>query len=305
MPSNSEKKFTFIIKSTFQLFSMIIISQSLVSCCPSETKHFSIKDSYHNKPVDVNISALPKQISNKKNKLKEKKRGRAIVGQPYQIKGKWYYPENDPTYQRVGEASWYGSNFHGNLTANGEIYDMNLLTAAHPTMPLPSYARVTNLKNGSSLIVRVNDRGPFKKDRIIDLSKQAATILGYVDKGVTDVKVEYIAEAPIGYYDDAYLLASYTPGNTASYSLTSESISKKRETVLFKESNTGNKEELAKAASISQEQRDKTIAVKLPKIGPITIDKPVPFDQVASINKLNKKQRSIGYNCFKGLCVDF
>ncbi|WP_254473979.1 septal ring lytic transglycosylase RlpA family protein [Bartonella sp. B1098] len=305
MPSNSKKRFTSIIKQTFQLFSMIVISQSLVSCCASETAHFSIKDSYHNKPIDVNTSVLPKQISNNKNQSKAKKRGRAIVGKPYQIKGKWYYPENDPTYTRVGEASWYGSDFHGRLTANGEIYDMNLLTAAHPTMPLPSYARVTNLKNGSSLIVRVNDRGPFMKDRIIDLSKQAATILGYVDRGIADVKVEYIAEAPIGYYDGAYLMASYTPGNTTSYSLASENISKKRETVLFKERNTENKEGLAKADPVSQEQRNKNVAVKLPEIGPIMVDKPVPFDQVASIISSTKKQRSIGYNCFKKECVEF
>ncbi|WP_273754162.1 septal ring lytic transglycosylase RlpA family protein [Bartonella sp. MM73XJBT.G] len=291
MPSNSKKKFTSIIKKTFQLFSMIVISQSLVSCCSSETAHFSIKDFYHNKPIDVNTSVLPKKISNNKNQSETKKRGRAIVGKPYQIKGKWYYPENDPTYARVGEASWYGSDFHGRLTANGEIYDMNLLTAAHPTMPLPSYARVTNLKNGSSLIVRVNDRGPFMKDRIIDLSKQAATILGYVDRGVADVKVEYIAEAPIGYYDDAYLMASYTPGNAASYSLALEKVSKKRETVLFKEHNIENKEKLAKADSVSQEKHNKAVAVKLPEIGPIMVNKPVPFDQVASVNKLNKRTK--------------
>ncbi|WP_273788944.1 septal ring lytic transglycosylase RlpA family protein [Bartonella sp. ML70XJBT] len=291
MPSNSKKKFTSIIKQTFQLFSMIVISQSLVSCCSSETAHFSIKDFYHNKPIDVNTSVLPKKISNNKNQSETKKRGRAIVGKPYQIKGKWYYPENDPTYARVGEASWYGSDFHGRLTANGEIYDMNLLTAAHPTMPLPSYARVTNLKNGSSLIVRVNDRGPFMKDRIIDLSKQAATILGYVDRGVADVKVEYIAEAPIGYYDDAYLMASYTPGNAASYSLALEKVSKKRETVLFKEHNIENREKLAKADSVLQEKHNKAVAVKLPEIGPIMVNKPVPFDQVASVNKLNKRTK--------------
>ncbi|WP_375650274.1 septal ring lytic transglycosylase RlpA family protein [Bartonella sp. OT172YNZD] len=292
MPSNKKKKFTFIIKPTLQLFSMIVISQSLVSCCASQTMNFSIKDSYHNKPINVNTSVLPQQISNKKNQSEEKKRGRAIVGKPYQIKGKWYYPQNDPTYKRVGEASWYGSDFHGRLTANGEIYDMNLLTAAHPTMPLPSYARVTNLKNGSSIIVRVNDRGPFMKDRIIDLSRQAAAILGYVDRGVADVKVEYIAEAPVGYYDGAYLMASYTPGNAASYSLVSENVSKKRETVLLKEQrSTGNEEELAKAAAVEQEKRNKTVVVKLPEIGPIMVDKPMPFDQVASINKLNKKTK--------------
>ncbi|WP_142416763.1 septal ring lytic transglycosylase RlpA family protein [Bartonella massiliensis] len=291
MPSKNKKNFTSIIKPTLQLFSMIIISLSLVSCCASQTAHFSIKDSYHNKPIDVNTSVLPKQMSNKKNQSKEKKRGRVVVGRPYQIKGKWYYPEHDPTYKRVGEASWYGSDFHGRLTANGEIYDMNLLTAAHPTMPLPSYARVTNLKNGSSLIVRVNDRGPFMKDRIIDLSKQAAAILGYVDKGVADVKVEYISEAPVGHYDGAYLMASYTPGNASSYSLASKNVSKKRETVLLKEPNTGNKAELAKVAAIKQEQHNETVAVRLPEIGPIMADKPVPFDQVASISKLNKKAK--------------
>ncbi|WP_375621261.1 MULTISPECIES: septal ring lytic transglycosylase RlpA family protein [unclassified Bartonella] len=292
MPSNRKKKITFMIKPTLQLFSMIVISQSLVSCCASQTMNFSIKDSYHNKPINVNTSVLPQQVSNKKNQSEEKKRGRAIVGKPYQIKGKWYYPQSDPTYKRVGEASWYGSDFHGRLTANGEIYDMNLLTAAHPTMPLPSYARVTNLKNGSSIVVRVNDRGPFMKDRIIDLSKQAAAILGYVDRGVADVKVEYIAEAPVGYYDGAYLMSSYTPGNAAPYSLASENIAKKRETVLLKEQrNTRNKKDLAKAAAVEQEQRNKTVAVKLPEIGPIMVDKPIPFDQVASINKLNKKTK--------------
>ncbi|EJF87256.1 septal ring lytic transglycosylase RlpA family protein [Bartonella rattimassiliensis] len=292
MPLNSQKKFNSIIKSILQLFSMIVISQLLVSCCASQTTPLSIKDSYHNKPVDVNASVLPKQVSNKKNQLEGKKRGRAVVGKPYQIKGKWYYPQNDPTYKRIGEASWYGSDFHGRLTANGEIYDMNLLTAAHPTMPLPSYARVTNLKNGSSIIVRVNDRGPFMKDRIIDLSKQAAAILGYVAMGVTNVKVEYIAEAPVGYYDSTYLMASYTPGNAASYSLESESVSKERKTVLLKEQrNTGNKEALAKTAAVEPRQRSKTITVKLPEVGPIMIDKPVPFQQVASINKENKKTK--------------
>ncbi|WP_375632223.1 septal ring lytic transglycosylase RlpA family protein [Bartonella sp. AA74HLJMH] len=292
MPSNRKKKITFMIKPTLQLFSMIVISQSLVSCCASQTMNFSIKDSYHNKPINVNTSVLPQQVSNKKNQSEEKKRGRAIVGKPYQIKGKWYYPQSDPTYKRVGEASWYGSDFHGRLTANGEIYDMNLLTAAHPTMPLPSYARVTNLKNGSSIVVRVNDRGPFMKDRIIDLSRQAAAILGYVDRGVADVKVEYIAEAPVGYYDAAYLMSSYTPGNAAPYSLALENVAKKRETVLLKEQrNTRNKKEIAKAAAVEQEQRNKTVAVKLPEIGPIMVDKPIPFDQVASMNKLNKKTK--------------
>jgi len=137
--------------------------------------------------------------------------GHAMVGKPYQIKGKWYYPAEDPDYAKTGLASWYGSAFHGKLTANGETFDMNHLTAAHPTMPLPSYARVTNIKNGSSLVVRVNDRGPFAHNRIIDLSRRAAQLLGYKNSGVTDVKVEYIGPAPVHGQDDSYLLASFIP----------------------------------------------------------------------------------------------
>ncbi len=112
----------------------------------------------------------------------------------------------------MGAASWYGDAFHGRLTANGEIYDMTHLTAAHPTMPLPSYARVTNMKNGNSVIVRVNDRGPFAHDRVIDLSRQAAEMLDYTHAGVAQVKVEYVGRAPLDGHDDQYLMASYRPG---------------------------------------------------------------------------------------------
>ncbi|WP_265518842.1 septal ring lytic transglycosylase RlpA family protein [Nitratireductor luteus] len=138
--------------------------------------------------------------------------GRYQVGKPYQIRGKWYYPKEDPDYAKVGAASWYGDAFHGRLTANGEIYDMTNLTAAHPTMPLPSYARVTNLDNDSSLIVRVNDRGPFHGNRIIDLSKRAAELLDYTSSGIAKVKVEYVGPAPIEGRDDQFLVASYRPG---------------------------------------------------------------------------------------------
>ncbi|RCL04059.1 MAG: rare lipoprotein A [Candidatus Tokpelaia sp. JSC189] len=134
-----------------------------------------------------------------------------MVGKPYQIQGKWHYPVEEVNYSKIGLASWYGSQFHGKLTANGEIFNMHHLTAAHPTMPLPSYARVTNLKNGSSLIVRVNDRGPFAHNRIIDLSCRAAELLGYRNNGLTDVKVEYVGQAPLSGQNDNYLLAFYQP----------------------------------------------------------------------------------------------
>ncbi|GAA5094285.1 septal ring lytic transglycosylase RlpA family protein [Bartonella acomydis] len=287
---NSKKKFTSIFNSTFQFLSVVVVSQLLVSCCASQTAHFIIKSFYNKKAIDdAQTAVLPKKNPSEQNQLREKKKkGRAIVGKPYQIKGKWYYPRNDPTYQRIGEASWYGSDFHGRLTANGEVYDMNLLTAAHPTMPLPSYARVTNLKNGSSLIVRVNDRGPFMKDRIIDLSKQAAEILGYANAGVANVKVEYISEAPVGYYDAAYLMASYTSGNNTSSSLTLADISKEKEDIVLKKFVTNSQEQSGEAV-IAQKRSYKNLSVTLPENGPVLLNKPTVFEQVALINKLTKK----------------
>ena len=116
------------------------------------------------------------------------------VGNPYKIMGRWYYPKEDYSYSEVGMASWYGEDFHAKKTANGEVYDMNTLTAAHRTLPLPSIVKVTNLENGRSLVLRVNDRGPYAKERIIDISKRGAQLLGYQTKGITKVKVEIMAE---------------------------------------------------------------------------------------------------------------
>lgn len=123
--------------------------------------------------------------------------GRYKLGDPYQVEGQWFYPREDPNYDRTGIASWYGEYFHGRKTANGEWYDMNRLSAAHPTMPLPSYARVTNLENHRSIVVRVNDRGPFKRDRIIDLSHEAAKEIGILRAGTGPVRVTYISPAPL------------------------------------------------------------------------------------------------------------
>ncbi|WP_019218614.1 septal ring lytic transglycosylase RlpA family protein [Bartonella florencae] len=286
---NSKRKLTFILNSTFQFLSIVVVSQLLVSCCASQTAHFVMKSFYNNKEADAKTAVLSKKNPSEQNQSKEKKKnGRAVVGKPYQIKGRWYYPQNDPTYQRVGEASWYGSDFHGRLTANGEIYDMNLLTAAHPTMPLPSYARVTNLKNGSSLIVRVNDRGPFMKDRIIDLSKQAAEILGYANAGVANVKVEYVSEAPVGYYDGAYLMASYTSGNNTSSSRALADISKEKENTMLKRFAT-NSLKGSRDSIIVQKQSYKNSLVRLPESGPLLLNKPTLFEQVALLNKLTKK----------------
>ena len=116
------------------------------------------------------------------------------VGNPYQIAGRWYYPKEDYNYSETGMASWYGEDFNGKMTANGERYNMNTLTAAHRTLPLPCIVKVTNLQNGRSIIARVNDRGPYVKDRIIDLSKHGAQLLGYMGQGTTKVKVEILAK---------------------------------------------------------------------------------------------------------------
>ncbi len=116
------------------------------------------------------------------------------VGNPYQIAGVWYYPTEDWDYVETGIASWYGPKFHGRDTANGEVFDMNLVSAAHRTLPMPSYVMVTNLDNGRTMEVRVNDRGPYAHGRIIDLSKRAAELLGFKKNGTARVKVELIRE---------------------------------------------------------------------------------------------------------------
>ncbi len=119
------------------------------------------------------------------------------VGKPYKVKGKWYRPAHDPDYNKVGMASWYGRDFHGRATANGEIYNMNALTAAHTTLPLPSMVEVTNLENRRKVVVRVNDRGPFASNRIIDLSRAAARRLGFEKKGLAKVRVRYLGPAAL------------------------------------------------------------------------------------------------------------
>ena len=123
--------------------------------------------------------------------------GRYKLGRPYVIGGKRYVPRHDPSYSETGIASWYGKDFHGRLTANGEVYDMHALTAAHPTLPLPSFVKVTNARTGVSVVVRVNDRGPFARGRIIDLSHRAASLLGLLRQGTGRVRVRYLGPAPL------------------------------------------------------------------------------------------------------------
>ncbi len=137
------------------------------------------------------------------------------VGQPYTIGGRTYVPAEDPHYRAEGVASWYGEDFHGRLTANGEIYDMNSMSAAHTTLPLPCYVRVTNISNNKSVIVRVNDRGPYHSDRVIDVSVRAATLLGFYGSGLAPVRVEYVGAAPLEGSDDRMLVATLREGQPA------------------------------------------------------------------------------------------
>jgi rare lipoprotein A len=142
--------------------------------------------------------------------------GQYLVGHPYTVAGHRYYPAENPSYTAVGMASWYGAAFHGRRTANGEVYDMASLSAAHPTMPLPSYARVTNLGNGYSVIVRVNDRGPYHAGRVMDVSSRVADVLDMKGMGTAKVKVDYVGPAPMEGSDDSQLLASLrTDGSQA------------------------------------------------------------------------------------------
>ena len=137
------------------------------------------------------------------------------VGKPYTIGGRTYEPQEDTKYSAEGLASWYGEDFHGRATANGEVYDMASISAAHPTLPIPSYARVTNLANQKSIIVRVNDRGPYHANRLIDVSVRTAKLLGFYDNGVTRVRVDYVGRAALEGSDDTKLAATLRSGTPA------------------------------------------------------------------------------------------
>ncbi len=141
--------------------------------------------------------------------------GNYKVGKPYSINGRTYFPSENMSYRADGIASWYGPDFHGRLTANGEVYDMHGISAAHTTMPLPSYARVTNLANGRSIVVRVNDRGPYARNRIIDLSVGTAKALKFYGQGLASVRVEYLGRAPLDGSDDRMLMATLREGSPA------------------------------------------------------------------------------------------
>ncbi|CAN5276026.1 septal ring lytic transglycosylase RlpA family protein [soil metagenome] len=179
----------------------------LVANCASSDKFSSRVDPKYG------VSSSPRVVDF--NEAVPKGGGTYRVGKPYVVAGRTYVPEENPNYRAEGLASWYGDAFHGRLTANGEVFDMTSLTAAHPTMPLPSYARVTNTANGKSVIVRVNDRGPYHGNRIIDVSNTAAKLLEFRENGIGRVRVEYVGRAPLDGSDDRQLIATLRTGEPA------------------------------------------------------------------------------------------
>ena len=184
------------------------ICVGLASCGTTQSKPRSKHGKEYFSESEYGVKASPRVAYGKNI---PKGGGRYIVGKPYVVKGKRYVPKEDFSYNKVGVASWYGSAFHGRLTANGEVYDLQGLTAAHPTFPLPSYARVTNVENGSSIIVRVNDRGPYHSNRLIDLSGKTAEMLDLKHSGTGKVRVQYVGKARMDGHDTPFLMASYRP----------------------------------------------------------------------------------------------
>lgn len=170
-----------------------LVTASLAACASSPERHSSYPASVPSAPPQTSGMAAPVDID--VAGLIATESGHQKVGNPYRVGSRTYRPQRDDRYDRTGIASWYGPNFHGRPTANGEVFDQYAMTAAHTTLPIPSIAEVTNLENGRSVIVRVNDRGPFVDDRIIDMSRAAATELGYVGSGLARVRVRYLGPA--------------------------------------------------------------------------------------------------------------
>lgn len=181
----------------------------MASCATTEAPKVTKKSrsSEYFSEKEYGVKASPRVVAD--GKPVPKGGGRYMVGKPYEVKGKTYVPKEDEDYNRNGLASWYGSAFHGRLTANGEVYDSSHLSAAHPTFPLPSYARVTNTENGTSVIVRVNDRGPYHAGRIIDVSGKTAELLDMKRTGTAKVNVQYVGRARMDGEDMPFLMASY------------------------------------------------------------------------------------------------
>jgi rare lipoprotein A (peptidoglycan hydrolase) len=201
------------------LFQILFFTSSCIEAenSYSPNKRIASKYSTYTKPSESMQAGLPKAINYKFKKAiqsnndyfelvdaigqstdfidyNQEYEGYFKIGNPYEVFGTSYVPQNYQNFEEIGIASWYGDDFHGKATATGEVYNMGSMTAAHKTLPLPSVVRVTNLSNNKTVIVRVNDRGPFAKNRVIDMSEKAATLLGFKDQGTAEVKVELLRE---------------------------------------------------------------------------------------------------------------
>ena len=195
------------------------------------------------------------------------------VGNPYKINGKWYYPAVDYQYDEVGIASWYGPGFHGKTTANGEVFDQNKISAAHRTLPMPSVVKVTNLENGLVLEkVRINDRGPFARNRIIDLSKKAAEELGFIKNGVAKVRVEILedesrkyvsTDQKNNYVAEAAEVTEISKKNLLSSPERKEKVVKKKTEENLENSILTNKELLIQVGAFTDHRNAKTLSEKL------------------------------------------
>jgi len=181
---------TLFIRPILNIFIAIAVATLLAGCSKSHVNYSPSNSTYDSAPSP---SAYK---SHHKGKLPSGRGGYKKTGKPYKIAGQWYYPLATANgYNETGVASWYGTKFHGKKTANGERYDMYAMSAAHKTLPLPTMVRVTNLNNGRSVVVRVNDRGPFVKSRVIDLSYAAAKALAYDNAGTASVRVEVLSDS--------------------------------------------------------------------------------------------------------------
>jgi len=211
-----------------------------------------------------------------RNTISEARMGNYKVGKPYEVFGIMYYPQEDYEYNEVGVSSWYGKDFHAKKTANGEKYDMNSLTAAHKTLPLPSIVRVTNLENGRSLILRVNDRGPFVNNRIIDVSKRGAKLLGFQQQGTTKVRVQILEEESKKLKER---LTGISSMSTASYSTpkTASNVSNSIIPAAISKSSTSNLSQVSggsyhlQIGSFSQEDNAVNLKNSLASIGSTSI----------------------------------
>lgn len=186
----------------WRLLALIVVMAPVIAACATNHGHVK-RAAFTSKEFGVAVS--PRVTT---AKYPPRGGGRVMPETPYVVRGKTYKPVDGPGYVETGEASWYGQDFHGRRTANGEIFGAYYLTAASPVLPIPSYARVTNLENGRSVLVRINDRGPYLQGRVADLSYEAASLLGYVDKGSAHVQIQYVGPAPLNGDDNRMLMAS-------------------------------------------------------------------------------------------------